>query len=99
MKEKFTQGDWFPCYGSYNVSILDEKGFESVRISYTADDSIACDIEAKANQSLIAAAPEMYRLLSRLSDFNCPGEYMEEDEIMAFSNIEKLLSKARGDNA
>ncbi len=48
------------------------------------------------NISLNDAAPAMYKLLSRLWELNCPQEYCTEDEYSALTEIEDLLSKARG---
>ena len=86
-KEKFTQGEWYPCCGDYNVAILDEKGFAKTIISYNCDASIVDDDEINANQHLIAAAPDMYRMLKNIE---------EDSSQVNVITIRRLLAKARG---
>ena len=55
------------------------------------------ETEIEATDHLEDAAPEMYKLLETLSDFNCPLEYISESEFEAFCKIKDLLAKARGE--
>ena len=57
------------------------------------------DAESIANAHLIAAAPEMYEMLLKLRDdvdnvIESAGWYFDNEEL---ENIDKLLSKARGE--
>lgn len=52
--------------------------------------------QMKANAALIAAAPEMYRMLKYLADGIRWGEIQHTDRSLA-AEIEKLLKKARGE--
>lgn len=81
---KFTKGKWSVGIGKLEGGVVDEQ------------DELICDPsggrfeeEAKANASLIAAAPEMYALLEDLLDRFRNDEFAPE--------IEKLLKKARGE--
>ena len=109
MNEQFTQGDW--CIDSsystmLNVTVNHSKnsstGVCEVDCSWVWDEhneyKSEPTYEELANASLIAAAPKMYRLLNALKDFNCPFDYMTADEMIAFTNIEKLLAEARGES-
>ena len=60
---KFTKGQWFACCGSYEVAVLNKEKFIDILITDTGPKSIPDDNEAKANQDLIAAAPDMYKML------------------------------------
>ena len=90
MKEKFTQGDWAVsgddcCAVFSGLELVVDCGISSLNGG-----------EDVSNALLIAAAPEMYRLLEEFSNMVMPtaGElYQKCDEAML------LLAKARGDNA
>lgn len=99
MKEKFTQGKWSVVnknaeYVKNTVILHGKPGKYDA-----AGGCVDIDARTEANAHLIAAAPKMYRMLNALKDFNCPFEYMDVDEMMAFSNIDKLLAEARGEKA
>lgn len=92
MKENFTQGDW-AVSGDDCCAVF--SGLELV---------VDCDIsslnggEDVYNAMLIAAAPEMYRMLSEISAFL---SFKPDDENLhgLKGDIEKLLAKARGEDA
>ena len=86
----FTKGKWVICEVGDTVWIDDEQGFS---IAQVYDCKGAID-----NAPLIAAAPDMYKLLSRLWELNCPKEYCTQDEYSALNDIEDLLTKARGES-
>lgn len=67
---------------------VDGQRFEVCAVWGVDDDSVECD-QSKANAHLIAAAPEMYDMLKRLSAKQWDAS--EEEE------IENLLAKARGE--
>lgn len=94
MKEEFTKGEW-----STHIRGVKGKDFHEVVVTVPDGGFEITNIpDATANAHLIAASPEMYRLLSDLSAFNCPMEYTTPDEYIAFSKIEKVLAKARGES-
>ena len=88
MKEKFTQGDW----SAIACVVIADKGGKVIK-PIGANNS---NIEEVANANLIAAAPEMYRLLEEFSNMVMPtaGELYQKCE-----EAKLLLVKARGDNA
>jgi len=93
--EKFTKGKW-------EVAINKNWRNDNCICKMSDDTAVVTDVytysgSIDADAHLIAAAPEMYRLISDLSAFNCPFEYMTPDEMIAFTKIEKLLAKARGE--
>ncbi len=100
--EKFTKGEWLVHVNPQRDEIF--IGMDSFNKDpydyYTAHKvEISCvDEEAIANAHLIAAAPKMYEILKVLSGFNCPYDYMNQDEIEALSSIEGLLKEARGEH-
>lgn len=84
---KFTQGKWVTCVDG-SVDILDGKG----RVIGTFCDIVGAHEEAEMmdNARLIAAAPEMYKLLRNLS-FRTSG--MEQHEVL---KIRELLARIDG---
>lgn len=97
--EKFTPGPWHilvpkPRYGNREChSIVDGGGeyvAKTVAVSVLRGISAVKREERKANEHLIAAAPEMYGLLKQLYGAlaNVPVLQVE---------IEKVLKKARGE--
>ena len=58
-------------------------------ITFATDITFAESVEIKANAHLIAAAPEMYEFIERLSDL--------DDCQMLKSESKQLLAKARGE--
>ena len=98
-KKKFTPGPWHilvpkPRYGNRKChSIVDGGGgyvAKTVAVSVLRGISVVKREERKANEHLIAAAPEMYELLEQLYGVlvNVPVLQVE---------IEKVLKKARGE--
>tara|TARA_R110000782_G_scaffold240659_2_gene327081 strand:+ start:55 stop:336 length:282 start_codon:yes stop_codon:yes gene_type:complete len=89
---KFTQGEWFPCFGSYEVAVLNGKGFIETLITDTGPQSIPNDDEAMANQHLIAAAPDMYNAMYEFIGSACDDDIESAREIFI-----GILKKARGE--
>ena len=87
---KFTKGEWFPCFGSYEVAVLKDGRIETL-ITDTGPQSIPDDNEAQANQHLIAAAPDMYELLVTIEN--------DVDQVpdWLWGKIQGTLKKARGE--
>jgi len=80
MKAKFTKGEWrFDGYEIKSDGCLIELA------------KITVFNQGKANGYLIAAAPDMYELLSKISVM------MECEHGVNTSEINELLAKARGD--
>lgn len=57
-----------------------------------------CAESAIERSALEDSAPKMYEILKMLLGFNCPSEYITQDEEEALSSIEGLLKKARGES-
>lgn len=99
MIEKFTQGEWEVCYfrktpfGLEHYLVHEPNYGEVAVVNFHG----ASDGETeKANADLIAAAPEMYRMLKYLADGVRYGGIQHTDRSLA-AEIEKLLKKARGE--
>ena len=84
---KFTKGEW---------KVVNGKTYSCVRVT----DSVVCDIRTvncafnEHDAHLIAAAPEMYEMLSKIHD------YLEVSGPTGFNlslDINDLLKKARGE--
>lgn len=90
---KFTQGEWRVDYGSKGYPWTIHKAAKSYE-NYNPDDLIATthkrgdkdDMERIYNAHLIAAAPEMYKMLEAM----CYSSFQN-------CEIEALLKKARGE--
>ena len=97
MSEKFTQGEWvlkdgfYPCFVDVHCG---EAMKVPVCISAT-DLNYEQGAERIANAHLIAAAPEMYRMLEKMIGFSF--EWNDEDDPIK-SDIEKLLLEIRGEH-
>ena len=96
---KFTKGKWFPCFGSYEVAVLNGKGFIENLITDTGPQSIPNDDEAMANQHLIAAAPDMYAIIEELTQrgfalLNVDEFECEEDRTTIHSDFNDEICKA-----
>ena len=100
MKEKFTQGDW-SASGEFVIEV--RSGFTTI-INWTGfDDAGVSKEESRANANLIAAAPDMYRIMDKLS--SC-GEWFEtaimlttNDGEVIHKEILSILARARGEDA
>ena len=81
---KFTKGKWKVKYSHMIQGIFDED-----------DDPVELN---EANARLIAAAPEMYRLLKILSSINEPvNEERFDDLLLAVDEVRKVLSRIDGE--
>ncbi len=95
---KFTKGEWVSFYphellNSGNASVENELG----RRICTSDVYKSNLKEVTANMNLIAAAPEMYKMLDLITD----SSNMEDAEHALRENFQealKLLAKARGEH-
>ncbi len=97
--EKFTQGEWEVVHASshHGYYVQDDNGVTVCDLYYMSNGRHyhhQNKFDAKPNAHLIAAAPEMYRLLETISDYYklTGGECHHESE------IESLLAKARGEH-
>lgn len=82
---KFTKGEWRAIEGfgsDYGVQIGNDGGFKFHHEMANAE----------ANAHLIAAAPELYAMLEKLS-----GQLTDINAHRAADEVESLLSKARGE--
>ncbi len=108
-EEKFTQGKWVVKDKSElgknetnNIVIMESKKKNRYNaVPYACiggfpDENAKEEIEA--NAYLIAAAPQMYRMLSILKEINAPQEYFTDDELDALAAVDHLLAKALGDH-
>lgn len=84
---KFTKGEWKIQDDGYGmIGVILKKGL-GILIGRKSK-------ETQANAHLIAAAPEMYDLLERLTSHdNC-----KKDIIHLFGEADNLLAKARGES-
>ena len=94
MNTKFTKGEWKSDYYDVksNGKLIADCGFSSE----------GCDKEEQANAHLIAAAPDMYKLLERFLPMDGDGNgwdfvYDEGSEHMG-EDVIALLAKARGES-
>ena len=88
-KAKFTKGEWEVSSCGLSVSV---DGHQVARAH--SGSNIPYTEPTKSNAHLIAAAPEMYCLLERLtSHSNC-----KKDIIHLLGEADSLLAKARGES-
>lgn len=89
METKFTKGKW-AIFGDWGIC---KNGWETDLIA-TFEPRGVGQKEGFANAHLIAAAPEMYNLLERLTSHdNC-----KKDIIHLLGEADNLLAKARGEH-
>lgn len=87
MTEKFTQGEWKVLSGiNLNIRTICKL---TERVSVVADKYVDED-NVFSDAHLIAAAPEMYRMLVRLS-----AQLTDINAHDAAKDVEQLLAKAR----
>lgn len=100
MTEKFTQGEWEVEEREANLRDTHLFGFAILtkkhRICMCQTDDDRNIPQMRANAALIAAAPEMYRMLKYLADGVRYGGIQHTDRSLA-AEIENLLKKARGE--
>jgi hypothetical protein len=96
MSEKFTPGEWKVNEKTMECGNLYRYGFEVVspdvrkRVCYSETDEQKNVEQMQANAALIAAAPEMYRMLEQLHGALAAVPVLQVE-------IEKVLKKARGE--
>ena len=78
---KFTEGDWFADDSCYGSPFIDD-----------GSGGVLAEVYDVNNAHLIAAAPEMYKILDFIYK-----ELNGVEESIYWDDIEKLLSKARGE--
>ena len=89
--DKFTQDEWTVAYNG-NVVFVVVKGTESDNTPDVICSTGLNSQEHRSNAQLIAAAPEMYRILEEVKyRLCCLGEFEDAKEIV------KVLKKARGE--
>lgn len=103
MTEKFTRGEWFVEEKSANLHGLTWFGFQVIspekrkRICYSETDDKKNTPEMQANAALIAAAPEMHRVLSGICLEKSAQICKFAPESCEVCQIRKALKKARGE--
>ena len=102
-KENFTRGEWFveEYHTMLDISVVEHGGVCTVHTDTAMREHLIDPTpEQAANAHLIAAAPDMYRMLSKLSmyvnGFDDGGVDFKSCEQVA-NDIQKLLAKARGE--
>lgn len=102
-EEKFTPGEWEIEEKEMSCGSMFRYGFQVVcwgkhrRIAYMETGSLGDKEEMQANAHLIAAAPDMYRVLSGIcfeKSARCCNYAPESCEVCS---IRKALKKARGE--
>lgn len=102
-EEKFTKGEWFVMKNVAGSLEVETTSNEYLCISIATDDADCTNGPITlANAHLIAAAPEMYKLLQQFipCDEDGNGNFLyndgEDDPIGQL--VEPLLAKARGEH-
>ncbi len=91
-KESFTPGPWFcTCIGHVKECMGDPPKTVATIPGFCSEVKMDGITEKQANADLIAAAPEMYELLQRLSH-----ALFAEDADEWTAEIKSLLAKANG---
>lgn len=91
--QKFTPGPWVKYHGGGHL-YSPERGSWEIHFGTTLE-SVADYVYEKADADLIAAAPELYKMLS---DFRDDPEYFLGDEkVLCMHDIDEILAKARGE--
>lgn len=94
-KAKFTQGPWSEYFGSGNIiEVHNSDGLEVINWQGFDGNGNFSNLEIEANAQLIAAAPEMYEMIERLTKISSEDAklYLENS-----SDLIDLLAKARGE--
>jgi len=90
---EFTKGEWEVKSTSIHPARIKVKGKKGMQ------GRIIGDARSIDDASLIACAPEMYEMLNNICDLaNGDMGGLVDNMLMYFDDIEKLLSKARGEN-
>ena len=93
-KPNFTPGPWHVGRGHELVTGM--SGWKYYPVCWSKDDENVCDIVYnKADADLIAAAPEMYKILDELLG---SLKFHHPDMHYSISQIESVLRKARGES-
>lgn len=90
-KEKFTQGEWVISHDNDHAGEYVNVGMAQLYSNYHDKEQAAQNVH---DAHLIAAAPDMYRMLEVISDRMHKTDQGSIEDILT---IEKLLAKARGE--
>lgn len=91
-KLKVTEGEWVvDKVSDESIFISSKTSFDSI----TSSRAIARVLDIN-DAHLLAKSKAMYELLNKLSGFNCPVEYMGDEEFELFDCIDNLLAQCRG---
>jgi hypothetical protein len=99
VKTKFTQGIWSQSHreqsdGMYITQVYDENGQSICDLNWhEVDTALGFKTDREENALLIAAAPEMYKMLSDFKDFAVRQGW---DHVL-INDAKLLLAKARGE--
>lgn len=96
---KFTKGEWVV---NYTGTHWNNPALRNIEINYGSQGECICDtVYNDSDAHLIAAAPEMYEELKRLSDLMPFLDEQTHPQIECDAlkyDIDKLLAKARGES-
>lgn len=100
--EKFTKSHWKVAQGHYpSMKEISGPSFTINCVMWATDLTESDYIKRSADLALIAAAPDMYRLLSFIADVQKKnygdGMMLHLDMIGVAEKINALLAKARGE--
>lgn len=91
---KFTEGPWLVAGDAFVYSLFHTRGHERNKFVFQGSADVDCPREEMiANAHLVAASPELYRVLERLCD-------MDEGQALTdrlFAEARGVLKKARGE--
>lgn len=92
--EFFLENKWYPGCNDYPLG--EDFDYSKSKIETVAEWITGPFKESRSNAALIAAAPEMYKILDNF--IGCVENDSSEDFLYKYRDIKQLLARARGEN-